>query len=54
MTGQLDTSQFGLPPGGFGVLDFLGSIQAQADKEAAAKGGQQPQQGGGSEGAAQP
>ncbi|KAL4853861.1 26S proteasome regulatory subunit RPN13 [Chlorella vulgaris] len=32
-TGQLDTSQFGLPAGGFGVLDFLSSIQAQADQQ---------------------
>ena len=46
MTGQLDTSQFGLPPGGgFGVLDFLKSIQQQADAEAAqAASGQQQQQ----------
>lgn len=37
MTGQLDTSQFGLPPGGYGVRDFLKAIQAAADTEAAAK-----------------
>lgn len=49
MTGQLDTSQFGLPPGGYGVQHFLQAIQAAADKEAAAKAaaaaGQQGQQG---------
>ncbi|KAI7839776.1 hypothetical protein COHA_006576 [Chlorella ohadii] len=44
MTGQLDTSQFGLPAGGFGVLDFLRSIQTQADQKKAAGGQQQPAQ----------
>ena len=46
MTGQLDTRQFGLPPDGFGVVGFLRSIQAQADKEAGAQaqGGQAQQQ----------
>ena len=49
MTGQLDTAQFGLPPGGgFGVLDFLGSIQRHADQQR-----QQQQQGGGQQEAKQ-
>lgn len=50
MTGQLDTRQFGLPPGGFGVMDFLRSIQEQADKEKAAGGQQREQQPGSGEG----
>ncbi|EFN51190.1 hypothetical protein CHLNCDRAFT_141354 [Chlorella variabilis] len=36
MTGQLDASQFGLPPGGYGVLEFLAGIQRQADNQAGA------------------
>ncbi|PSC69302.1 regulatory particle non-ATPase [Micractinium conductrix] len=48
-TGQLDTRQFGLPPGGFGVADFLKSIQAHADSE---RQKQQGQQGGDGAGAA--
>ncbi|PRW33310.1 adhesion molecule [Chlorella sorokiniana] len=43
MTGQLDTSQFGLPAGGFGVLDFLRSIQTQADQKKGGEGQQQQQ-----------
>lgn len=43
-TGQLDTSQFGLPPGGFGVADFLRAIQQQADRAAADRQQQQQPQ----------
>jgi hypothetical protein len=47
MTGQLDTSQFGLPPGGFGVADFLRSIQAAADEKRRQPEAREGQGGGG-------
>eukprot|EP00887_Chlorella_sp_A99_P000404 scaffold13.g404.t1 len=46
-SGELDTSQFGLPPGGLGVLEFLAAIQKQADEKRVQQGRKEAQGGSG-------